>query len=77
LVLPPYQWDTITFVSTKEYGFDKNAWSRIDAALADSRFHNLRRFHFSLSTNTGDTSSMITPATKVFMPLASARGILG
>jgi hypothetical protein len=74
LLLPSYEWDTITFVSTEEDGFDENVWRKMDAALADPRFCTLRRFHFSLST--GDTS-LITPATKVLMPLASARGILG
>ncbi|KAJ7474044.1 hypothetical protein FB451DRAFT_1247708 [Mycena latifolia] len=45
-------------------------WMSLDTALADPSFRTLRGFSLK------STRNMITPQTKVLMPLANARGIL-
>ncbi|KAJ6605195.1 hypothetical protein DFH09DRAFT_1353743 [Mycena vulgaris] len=44
-------------------------WVFLDSALAEPPFRTLRRFSLS------STRSMITPETKLLMPIADARGI--
>ncbi|KAJ6531662.1 hypothetical protein DFH09DRAFT_1370479 [Mycena vulgaris] len=81
-VLPPCEWETISFVvsRTKRHLLMKrhllSVWGAIDQALADPRFRTLRRFRFSREKNIVNTTSLITPETKLLMPLSNARGIL-
>ena len=80
-VLPAYAWGTITLVLHDASPNDIHPWGAIDLALTGPRFRTLKQFSFSKavrnrSTDTYDTSPMITPEARLPMPLADARGIL-
>jgi hypothetical protein len=79
--LPPYEWDTITFVLNARYNNNHMPWGAIDLALAGARFRILRRFafnraRFNRATSAHGFSSRITPDTNLLMQLVNSRGIL-
>ncbi|KAJ7250168.1 hypothetical protein B0H12DRAFT_1219766 [Mycena haematopus] len=76
-VLPPYDWDTISFVLINKDPRTVIHWDDIDRALTDARFHTLRRFRLNRITSIADPTPVFIADTKLSMPLANKRGILG
>ncbi|KAJ7649412.1 hypothetical protein DFH06DRAFT_553533 [Mycena polygramma] len=79
-VLPPYNWDTLIFVLIKEdYNYARTVihWGGIDSALADARFATLRHFLLKRIAGVADRTPVVMPETRMYMPLANKRGILG
>ncbi|KAK7064978.1 hypothetical protein R3P38DRAFT_2493253 [Favolaschia claudopus] len=76
-VLPAYNWDTISFVLINEDPRTVIHWRGIDHALTDVRFSTLRRFLLNRIKGVADTTPVLIPETRVFMPLASKRGLFG
>ncbi|KAF7340388.1 hypothetical protein MVEN_01958300 [Mycena venus] len=76
-VLPAYNWHTISFVLINEDPRMVIRWGGIDHALTDNRFSTLRRFLLNRIEGVADTTPVMIAETKVSMPMANARGLLG
>ncbi|KAJ7741205.1 hypothetical protein DFH07DRAFT_59556 [Mycena maculata] len=81
LLLPAFDWNSITVFLQTELENDETFWGQVDTALSrDPKFRNLRRFVLGRIGNTNPLSiSMVTElilTAKVLLPMAHERGIL-